>query len=196
MKSPYYLKKRGEFWYYRLNPESGLIDGENTTYYTTKCRTRDAAEEFMADLLGISPRSHTFYQYAEPFFVWGQCPHIRRVLEERGSYTERHAYIQRHRLEKHVFGDPFCRVRLTEITRADLFDLRSRLLQRTTTATTNKVMDLVKIILREAVVRDELKRDPTEMVRRVRHDKQERGTFTVEEMKVIEPAMRTVAAVC
>ena len=61
------------------------------------------------------------------------------------------------------------------ITRADLFDLRSRLLQRTTTATNNKVMDLVKIILREAVVRDELKRDPTEMVRRVRHDKQERG---------------------
>jgi len=34
VKRPYYLKKRGAFWYYRLNPESGLIAGENLNYYT------------------------------------------------------------------------------------------------------------------------------------------------------------------
>ena len=53
-----------------------------------------------------------------------------------------------------------------------MFDLRSRLLQRCSPETTNKVIDLVKVILREAVVREEIKRHPTELVRRVWHDKQ------------------------
>ena len=35
VKRPYYLKKRGDFWYYRLNPESGLVAGENLNYYTS-----------------------------------------------------------------------------------------------------------------------------------------------------------------
>ena len=44
VKRLYYLKKRGPFWYYRLNPESGRVAGENLNYYTTGCRTREAAE--------------------------------------------------------------------------------------------------------------------------------------------------------
>jgi hypothetical protein len=40
VRRPYYLNKRGAFRYYRLNPESGLIAGENLNYYTTGCRTR------------------------------------------------------------------------------------------------------------------------------------------------------------
>ena len=125
--------------------------------------------------------------YAEPFFVWGECPHIRRVLEEAGRFTQRHARIQRGRLEKHVFDDPFADKRLSEITRADIFDLRSRLLKKCSPATTNKVIDVVKVVLREAVIREELDRDPTELVRRVRHQKRERGIFSVDELKRLFP---------
>ena len=187
MKKPFYLKKRGNFWYYRLNAESGLVSGENLTYYTTGCRTRAAAEAFMADLLGTEPESPTFRRYAEPFFIWGECPHIRRVLEETGRFTQRHARIQRGRLENHVFADPFADKRLSEITRADVFDFRSRLLKSCSGATTNKVIDAVKVVLREAVIREELGSDPTEFVRRVRHRKRERGIFTVEELKALFP---------
>ena len=70
----------------------------------------------MADVLGEELETPTFRQYAAPFFVWGKCRHIRRVLEETGRFTERHAYIQRKRLEKHVLGDPFARRRLIDIT--------------------------------------------------------------------------------
>ena len=187
MKRPYYLKRRGDFWYYRLNPESGLVIGENLNYCTTGCRTRAAAEAFMADLLGLDRETPTFRQYAEPFFIWGICPHVRRVLEETGRFTRRHARIQRGRLENHVFTDPIALKRLSEITRADIFDLRSRLLERCSPATTNKVIDIVKIVLREAVLREEIASDPTELVRRVRHKKRERGIFTVEELKGLFP---------
>jgi integrase len=187
VKRPYYLKKRGAFWYYRLNPESGLITGENLNYYTTGCRTREAAEAFMADMLGEERETPTFRCYAQPFFIWGECPHIRRVLEETGRFTQRHARIQRGRLENYIFSDPFAYKRLSEITRADIFDLRSRLLRRCSPATTNKVIDVVKVVLREAVIREELDRDPSELVRRVHHKKRERGIFTVEELKRLFP---------
>ena len=165
VKRPYYLKKRGDFWYYRLNPESGLVTGENLNYYTTGCRTREAAEAFMADMLGQQREIPTFCSYTESFFIWGKCPHIRRVLEETGRFTQRRARIQRGRLKKYIFSDPFANKRLSQITRADIFDLRSRLLRRCSPATTNKVIDVVKVVLREAVIREELDRDPTELVR-------------------------------
>ena len=99
MKKPFYLKKRENFWYYRLNAESGLVSGENLTYYTTGCRTRAAAEAFMADLLGTEPETPAFRQYARPFFIWGECPHIRRVLEETGRFTQRHGSLVMRRRE-------------------------------------------------------------------------------------------------
>jgi hypothetical protein len=49
--------------------------------------------------------------------------------------NERHAGIQRCRPENHVFADPFADIMLSEITRADIFDARSRLLRRCAPAT-------------------------------------------------------------
>ncbi len=114
-------------------------------------------------------------------------PHTRRVLKEAGRFTQRHARIHRGRLENHVFDDPFADRRLSEITRADIFDLRSRLLKKCTPATTNKVIDVVKAVIREAVIREDLSHDPTEFVRRVRHQKRERGIFSVDELKRLFP---------
>jgi hypothetical protein len=141
----------------------------------------------MADLPGLDQETPTFREYAEPFFVWGICPYIRRVLEETGGFTCRHARIQRGRLENHVFTDPIALKRISEITRADIFDLRSRLLERCSSANTNKATDTVKIVLREAVLREEISSDPKELVRRVRHKRRERGIFTVEELKRLFP---------
>jgi len=194
VRRPYYLIRRDEFWYYRLNRESGLVESNEVTWHTTGCKIKSDAERFMADLISsgvLYPdtpiRHQTFHQYAKPFFIWGECPHIRRVLEETGRFMQRHARIQRGRLEKYIFGDPIANKRLSEITRADIFDLRSRLLKHCSPATTNKAIDVVKVVLRESVIREELDRDPTELVRRVHHKKRERGIFTVEELKQLFP---------
>ena len=50
----------------------------------------------------------------------------------------------------HLLTDPFADKRLSDITRADIFDLHSRLLKKNAPATVNKVIGVVKIILREA----------------------------------------------
>ena len=184
MKRPYLLFKRGEYWYFRLADES--------SFHTTGKITRGEAEAYVVRLFeaisGSNPADDpTFRQYAAPYFVWGKCPHVRRVFEESGHMTERHVRIQRGRLENHIFIDHFADKRLSEITRADVYDLRSRLLKRCSPATTNKCIGVVKVILREAVIREELDRDPTEYVRNVKYKKRERAMFTVKELKLLFP---------
>ena len=104
MKRPYYLIQRNGIWYYRLNKESGLVEQDEKTWHSTGIGKREDAESYVREMLGGSRELPTFRDYASPFFVWGECPHIRRVLEENGHYTERHARIQRGRLENHVLS--------------------------------------------------------------------------------------------
>jgi len=109
------LFKQGRYWYYRLAEES--------TFHTTGQVTRVKAEAFVVELLrSHEDHSHqrraSFRRYADPFFVWDRCPHSRRLREEGKSITPYHAKVQRQRLKKHIFKDPFARKRLSEITRA------------------------------------------------------------------------------
>ena len=138
MKRPYLVWKRGQRWYYRLAGEK--------TFHTTGQITRGKAESYVLELLR-SAEGHTrqrhvsFRPYAEPFVLWGRCPHIRRLREQGKSFTRRHARIQRQRLENHVLKDPLAANRLSEITRADVLDLRSRLLAKNAPATANKAWE-------------------------------------------------------
>lgn len=148
MKRPYLLYKRGHLWYYRLAGEK--------TFHITGQRNRNKAEAYVVELLrnaeGSGRQRHlSFRKYAQPFFDWDRCPHIRRLREEGKSITRRHAKIQRQRLEKHILSDPFANKRISEITRADVLDLRSRLLTKCSPATVNKAIGIVKVIFREAL---------------------------------------------
>jgi len=184
MKRPYLLFKRGRLWYYRLAGEK--------TFHTTGQRNRNKAETFVVELLRSSDghknqRHLSFRRYAAPFFDWDYCPHIRRLREEGKSITRRHAKIQRQRLKKHILNDPFADKHLSEITRADVLDLRSRLLVKNAPATVNKSLGIVKVIFREALYREEINRDPTAGVGRIKERKKERGIFTGEELRALFP---------
>ena len=191
MRRPYYLLRRGEFWHYRLNRESGLVEGDEFTWHTTGCKIRKNAESYLADLLAggrntdTSVKYQSFCQYAVPFFIWDLFPHVRRLREEGKSVTRRHARIQRQQLQKYVLSDPFAYKRLSEITRADVLDLRSKLIAKNAPATVNKALGLVKVIFREALYREEINRDPTAGVGRIKYRREERGTFTVEELRAL-----------
>ena len=77
--------------------------------------------------------------------------------------------------------------RLSEITRADVLDLRSRLLAKNAPATANKALGVVKVIFREALYREEIPRDAAAGVGKVKYRKEERGVFTAEELRRLFP---------
>ena len=193
MRRPYYLIKRSVYWYYRLNRESGLVENDDVTWHSTGCQYRGDAEQFLEDLLAGGrdiekpAKYQIFRQYASSYFDWDRCPHIRRLLEEGKSITRRHAKIQQKRLRKHILTGSFVNKRLSEITRADVLDLRSRLLTKCSPATVNKALGIVKVIFREAMYREEVNRDPTAGVGRIKERKTERGIFTVGELRELFP---------
>ena len=113
----------------------------------------------------------------------------RRLLRAQLQFSAAFLLLDRHDSQLQFCSKPGFKSdkRLSDITRADIFDLRSRLLKKNAPATVNKVIGVAKIILRESVIREELKRDPTEYVRNVKAKKRARAIFTVDELKKLFP---------
>ena len=190
MKRPYLLKKRGKYWYYRLSEEQ--------TFHSTGQTARSRAENFVQHLIIQSKdRSKiaeatdlSLLQYASPYFVWEKCPHVRRLLDEGKSITKRHAKKQRRWMENHLFPDRISKLKMDDITRAEILDYRSRLIKKLGDRrnTINKVMSALKTIFKEALFREEISRDPTYGIGNIKEYRQKPGTFTVEELKQLFPS--------
>ena len=88
---------------------------------------------------------------------------------------------------RHVFADPFADRRLIEITRADVLELRSRLLSKNGSESVNKIIGIVKVVFREALFREEIDRDPTAGIGKMKNQQRVRGIFSVEELKKLFP---------
>ena len=111
------------------------------------------------------------------------------MLDERKSITKRHAHNQRLWLEKYVFSDPIAYEEMDNITHAELIDFRSRLLRRIPSHinTVNKVMAVIKTIFKEALIREEISRDPTSGIGNIKEERKDRGIFSLDELKRLFP---------
>jgi len=68
-----------------------------------------------------------------------------------------------------------------------VLDLRSKLLAKCSPATVNKALGIVKVIFREALYREEINRDPTAGVGKIKERRKERGIFTGDELRALFP---------
>ncbi|HEB30404.1 MAG TPA: site-specific integrase [Spirochaetes bacterium] len=151
------------------------------------------AEEYVQEFLKLSKsnvaKNTTFGEYAAPFFLWDSCPHIRRLLDERKSITHRHARNQRYWIAKYIFPDKLSENKLAEITRADLIDFRSRLLKNIPEKinSVNKVISVVKTIFKEALIREDIDKDPTMGLGNIKKTDEKPGIFTIDELDILFP---------
>jgi integrase len=142
-----------------------------------------------AELPGAAPARRRLREYSAVFFIWGKCPHCRKLIEEGRQITKRHAYNQRRWLEKHILTDPIADKQLMELTRADVLDFRGRLARKLSTKvnTVNKVLAVLKTIIKEACFREDLDRDPTAGVGNLKEHRREAGIFTADELRALFP---------
>jgi integrase len=180
MKRPYLLKKRGKYWYYRLDFE------EN--FHSTGQTMRNHAEEYvMKHLRELGKESESIdvalREYIEPFFRWDRCPHITRLREEGKSISEGYAHKQRRRMETYVYGDEIVGLKIGSIKRSHILDFRRRLIEKGTGGRTiNMTIGILKIVFHEALFREDIDRDPTLGVGQLKYEKEEIGVFTRQEM--------------
>jgi integrase len=201
-QKPYNLHKRKKklkngkestTYYYSINPSSGVSHAlcKQEQRKTTGCSTKSAAISFVLDrieeLKDKSPRKKselTLKEYAGPFWVWETCPHVDRLRSEGKSITRNHVEIQRLVMKKHLFSDPIVDAPISEITRDSILQFRSRLIQKHGySRTVQKVISLLKTILKEAYFREHIDRDPTIGIGKVKYEQREAGTFNEKELK-------------
>lgn len=128
----------------------------------------------------------TFRAYAEPFFRWNTCPRVARLLDEGKSIGRTHVAKSRRWLELYVFPDlTFSALKIEQVRRADLLNLRNRLRGKVGLNTLNKTISTVKTILSEAAFRQDIEMNPGADVGNVAYEQLQRGTFTVEEVREI-----------
>ena len=115
-------KKSGYVWYYRLADEK-------TGHSTGESLKRKAAEYVENEILPKieRPGRVTLGEYLRPFFVWDECPHVRRLRTEGKSISSTYVKDQRRRIEMYILGDPVCEIPIGDLRRADILDFRERL---------------------------------------------------------------------
>ena len=176
-------RKKGHIWYYKL-PD------EKTGHSTGKTIKSEAIEFVEAEIERRKENPITLGEFLGPYFVWGKCPHIRRLRVEGKSISPRYAKDQRRRLEMYLFDDPVCEVPLRALRRADILDFRDRLFDpdrenQIGARTANCTMGALKTALREAYYREDIDRDPTVGIGEIKYKEQEVGVFTVEEIRAL-----------
>lgn len=176
-------RKKGIIWYYKL-PD------EKTGHSTGKTSKAEAIEFVEREIERKKENPVTLGEYLRPFFVWGKCPHIRRLRIEGKSISPRYAKDQHRRLEMYLFIDPICDIPLKELRRADILDFRDRLFdpdrdKQIGARTANCTMGALKTALREAYFREDIERDPTVGIGQIKYEEAEVGVFTMKELKAL-----------
>ena len=191
-RRPYYLKKKGRFWYVRWNRESSLVNRDQHHDRSTGETSRRAAETWCVQQIAKRrriTRETTLGQYLAPYYVWDECPHIKRLVTVGASIGKTHAASTRSRIERYILTHPIADIQLAELTRGDLIDFQVDLVrQGTGRRTVNQVLGALKVMFREAVSREDLDRDPSAHIENIRYEAIERGVFTLEELRLLFPA--------
>ena len=176
------LMKRGKYYYYKLPNQK--------TFHSTNQTTKSLAQEYVIDLLnkGISTNKDTLRSLCENFYVYDKCFHIQRLLNEGKSIGRSHCKNRRLLIEKHILTDMIADKKIANISRGDVLDFRKRLLDtKVGENTTNKVIGILKTAFNEAILREQINRNPTFLIGNIQYQAKEVGIFTIEEIKEIFP---------
>lgn len=185
-QEPFSLVRRpgSPYWYYKLGPWKTY----KSTGKTVKADAISVALEALEKEAG-DPGGPTVRKYADPFFVWETCPHVKRLVAEGKSITRYHVKDMRRILENHLLTDPVAKVRLGALKRSHILDFRERLIEKLGyTRTVQKAVGVLKTILKEAYFREDISRDPTVGIGVSRYQPKEIGVFTAEELQTLFPA--------
>jgi len=172
--------KIGKYFYFYYNAGSGRI--RKSTRQTEKRAANRWIARFLTDLeKGLTDK--TLAEYCAPYYVWGSCPLIQSRLDENKSIGMAHVKAQRKRLEEYILKDRIARIPVSSLKRSHILDFRTRMRTITTANNTNKIVGVLKAILKHAYHREDIDRDPTAGIGNIKVTSREKGIFTPEELR-------------
>ena len=81
-KKPYCIKKKGDYYYYKLPSMKN--------YKSTELKSETKAEKYVLDLIKqidkdngvIIDTDKTFVSYTKDYFIWNKCPYFTRRMRQ------------------------------------------------------------------------------------------------------------------
>jgi hypothetical protein len=152
---PYFkLIKRNPFYFYRLPGEKEL----HSTYATSKRKAERYVVNLLRKRMGITTQDKSLREYAEPFFVWNKCPHIKSLFGRGEPVEPKSVKRQRALLEKYLFADTLAEKDLSSISEKDIEAYLNRLAEKPDVA--KELRSALEIIFEEACLRGDLSFNP------------------------------------
>lgn len=173
-----YQQRYKKIWSYKIDGHEWKSTGK-----TSKREAVKIAEEALKDKDNPEDSYLTFGEYAKDYFIVDKCPRALRLADEGKTPTKRYQSIQRLNLETHVLTTSFAKKRMRDIRRADIIDLRSRIVRNGLSASTvNKVMSAVKTVFNEAEYREDIVRNPVSKIGNLKEADTKVDIFTLDEL--------------
>ncbi len=193
MRKDFYLHRRGRVWYVEFrDPRNDKI----LTPRSSKCTNKTAAEQWARKELEriVEELKHpliTFGEWASPFFIsMDDCPHITRVLNDGGRYSDKNRKINRRLLEKAILPDPLSLMLLPAIGRHDVLDFRSRMVKKYgRSRQAQQAYSTSKIIIREALFHEMIDKDPCSGIKPPAYDRKKPVAISMEDvLRLLDPS--------
>lgn len=176
-------KKRGKYYYFKTKTM--------TNFKTTEKTTKSEAERFVLDLLSDQKQpnynmtdysSFTFKKYAKDFFDYEKCPRLNRLRAEGKTRTKRSCDSARKDLVNFVFKTHFASLKMKDIRKTDVLQLRQDLLKKTTPGRVNDIIGTVRTVFSEAEYNEHVFYNPASKISKLKEEHKTTKPFTYEEL--------------
>lgn len=121
------------YWYYKLRfwqdyESTGIKIKRNARGKPTNRADADhyASEQYQRAIL-YTKRGLTLREFLDPYFVWDRCPHVKQLVADGNTPTERYITEQRRRLELLVFTHPISSIEIEKLTPGHFEDWKADL---------------------------------------------------------------------
>ncbi|WP_028973249.1 tyrosine-type recombinase/integrase [Spirochaeta cellobiosiphila] len=179
-QQPYALRKRGDYWHYKLKDSHFKTTGKKN-----KAQAMTYALNKFNESQKIANHKQTIKNWINLFYIPETCPHVQRLRAEGKRISERHCNTERSRIERLILTDKkICNMVMSETRRGDILDFRERLIKKHgRTSKVNKAIGTLKTAFKEAYFREIIDRDPTQGIGNIKYEVQQVGIFTRSELK-------------
>ncbi len=151
--------------------------------------SKSAAEVWAIEQLskGIIPSraNLTFIKFAESWFIWGKCEYIQRKLDRGISISRGYADTRRINLVKNIHPY-FKSIKLTSI-KSYIVESWIGELQKSglSPATINICLRILKVMMKAAMRKGYIDKDPTEYVGSLKETRKQRAILTIDELRAL-----------
>jgi len=184
-KQPYTIFKRGRIWYYRLSGDSKRIP--HSTGKTVKAEAAKYAEEMARKGIQSPVATEKLREYLPKALE----KYIQMRVADGDPLNESHCQDYR-RYIRYILSYYIADLQLGEVTVANVQDLKLLLLEQMKDKrnTANRVLTLLKMLLRIAYERQDIQSDPSggsRGVSRIRVKSRTRGIYTLSQLERLFP---------